>query len=101
MEEMKASQNETLARMERMMNADQTDVKLKQLTETVETTHRECEEPTSADMKVCHEATEADIEKTESDSGMMQSVAVHQEVSREDAAVMPVGGLRKHRTGRK
>jgi hypothetical protein len=36
-----------------------------------ETTHRECEEPTSADMKecqettVCHEATEADVEKME------------------------------------
>jgi hypothetical protein len=55
-EEMKASQNDTLTRIERMMNTDQTDLKLKELTETVETTHRECEEPTSADMKVCHEA---------------------------------------------
>jgi hypothetical protein len=58
-EKMKASQNVMLTRMERMMNLDQTDVKLKELTETVETTHRECKEPTSADMKVCHKATEA------------------------------------------
>jgi hypothetical protein len=50
---------------------------------------------------VCHEATEADIEKSEPDSGMMQSVAEHQEVPREDAAVMPVRGLRKQRRGRK
>jgi hypothetical protein len=73
----------------------------------VETTHRERQEPTSADMKefqettVCHEATEADMEKIVPDSGMMQSVAEHQEVPREDAAVVPVRGLRKQRRGRK
>jgi hypothetical protein len=84
LEEMNASHKEMLARMERMMNTNQTDVKLKELTETVEKTHRECEEPTSADMKafqettVCHEATEADIEKIEPNSGTMQSVAEHQ-----------------------
>jgi hypothetical protein len=49
----------------------------------------------------CHGATEADIEKIEPDSGMMQSIAEHQEISREDAAVMPVGGLRKQRRSRK
>jgi hypothetical protein len=36
LEEMNASQNETLARMERMMNTDQTDVTLKELAETIE-----------------------------------------------------------------
>jgi hypothetical protein len=51
--------------------------------------------------RVCYGATEADIEKIESDSGRMQSVAEHQEVPREDAAVIPVGGLRKQRRGRK
>jgi hypothetical protein len=50
---------------------------------------------------VCHVATEADIEKTEPESGMMQSVTEHQEVPKEDAAVMPVKGLRKQRRGRK
>jgi hypothetical protein len=30
-----------------------------------------CQEPNSADMKVCNEATEADTEKTEPDPGMM------------------------------
>jgi hypothetical protein len=116
------------------------------LTETVETTHRECEEPTSADMKecqettVCHEATEADIGKMEPFDRMiaileqmiamtetnqettattdlngnteemeceeptsveMKPEVAHEEVPREDAAVMPVRGLRKQRRGRK
>jgi hypothetical protein len=57
---------------------------------------KECQETT-----VCHEATEADMEKIGPESGMMQSVAEHQEVPREDAAVIPVGGLRKQRRGRK
>jgi hypothetical protein len=45
--------------------------KEEELTEMAETTHRDCEEPKSADMKecqettVCHEATEAEIEKME------------------------------------
>jgi small-conductance mechanosensitive channel len=49
--ERKSDRENLKSMMERMMNIDQTDVKLKELTETVETTHRECEEPTSADMK--------------------------------------------------
>jgi hypothetical protein len=50
---------------------------------------------------VCHEATEADIEKIGPDSGMMQSVAEHQEVPREDAEVMAVGGPKKRRRDRR
>jgi hypothetical protein len=46
-----------MARMERMMNTNQRVVKLKELTETIEKTHRECEEPTSVDMKTCQETT--------------------------------------------
>jgi transcriptional regulator GlxA family with amidase domain len=46
LEEMNARQKELLATMERMMNTSQTDVKLKELTERVEKTHRECDEPT-------------------------------------------------------
>jgi hypothetical protein len=38
------------------------------------------------------EATE-----TEPDPGMMQSVEEHQDIPKEDAAVMPVGGPRKRR----
>jgi hypothetical protein len=49
-----------------------------------------CQETTA-----CREATKANAEKTEPDPGMMQSVRKHQEVPKEDAAVMPVGGLRK------
>jgi hypothetical protein len=40
----------------------------------------------------CHEATE-----TEPDPGMMQSIDEHQEMTKEDAAVMPVGEPRKWR----
>jgi hypothetical protein len=58
------------------------------------------------DMKICkettacHEATKADIEKIEPDPGMMQYIGEHQEVPKGEAAVMPVGGLRKRRRGR-
>jgi hypothetical protein len=40
----------------------------------------------------CNEATE-----TESDPGTMQSIEEHQEIPKEDAAVMPVGEPRKRR----
>jgi hypothetical protein len=48
----------------------------------------------------CHEATETNTEKIQSNPRVMQSVAEHQEVSKEDAAVMPVGGLGKRRRDR-
>jgi hypothetical protein len=48
----------------------------------------------------CQEATEADAEETEPDPGMMQSAGEHQEIPKEEAAVMPVGGLRKRRRDR-
>jgi hypothetical protein len=38
--------------------------------------------------------------ETKPDPGMMQSVEVHQEIPKEDATVMPVGGLRKRRRDR-
>jgi hypothetical protein len=69
--------------------------------------HLKCEETTSADMKACqeatacNEATEAALEKTEPDSGMMQSVGEHREVSKEDAIVKPVKGRKKRHRGRK
>jgi hypothetical protein len=44
--------------------------------------------------------TEADTEKTEPNPRMMQSVKEHQEIHREEAALMPVGGLRKRRRDR-
>jgi hypothetical protein len=68
--------------------------------ETMETS-LVCEEPISWDMKACqektacHKATERETENTQPDPGMMQSIAEHQEVPKEDAAVMLVGGLRK------
>jgi hypothetical protein len=48
----------------------------------------------------CLRKTEAHTEKTEPDPGMMQSVEEHQEIPKEEAASMPVGGLRKWRRDR-
>jgi hypothetical protein len=42
------------------------------------------------EMTTCREATE-----TEPDPGMMQPIEEHHEIPKEEAAVMPVGGLRK------
>jgi hypothetical protein len=44
--------------------------------------------------------TETDTEKIQLDPRIMQSVAELQEVPKEEAAVMPVGGLRKWRRDR-
>jgi hypothetical protein len=48
----------------------------------------------------CHEATDTDLENIEPDPGTMQSVEEHQEIPKEAAAVMPVGGLGKRRRDR-
>jgi hypothetical protein len=45
----------------------------------------------------CHAEMESNPEKIEPDPGTMQSAEEHQEIPMEDAAVMPVGGLRKRR----
>jgi hypothetical protein len=49
----------------------------------------------------CHEAMEADTEKIEPDSGMMQFVAERQVALKEDAIVKPVRGRKKQHRGRK
>jgi hypothetical protein len=51
-------------------------------------------------MKACHEAMEADTEKTAPNSGMMHSTAEHQEACNEDAIVKPVEGWKKQHRGR-
>jgi hypothetical protein len=52
--------------------------------------------------KTCRSETAASQENTETkpDPGKMQSMEEHQEIPKEDAAVMPVGGLRKRRRDR-
>jgi hypothetical protein len=86
----------------------------KETTSFQETTeaHLECEKQTSVDMesaevaihslKECRSETAASQEVTETDPdpGTMQSVEEHQEIPKEEAAVMPVGGLRKRRRDR-
>jgi hypothetical protein len=101
-EEMKASQKETLAKMEaerksdlenlkswmgRMMDTEETGVKLQELTETVESTHRECEEPTSANTMACQGNMEARLEKEDKPAlvDTTLEVAQEEEVPREDA----------------
>jgi hypothetical protein len=49
------------------------------------------------EMMACLGKTEADTEKPDPDSGMMQSTEEHQEFAKKDAAVMPVGEPRKRR----
>jgi hypothetical protein len=60
------------------------DVKLKELTES-----------TSADMKACQEKTEVRLEEEDPTSMEMKPEVVHEEVSLEDAARMPVEEPRK------
>jgi hypothetical protein len=61
----------------------------------MEVNMKACQETTA-----CHERTKADTERTEPDPAMVQSVGWHQEVPKEEGAVMPVGGLRKLRGDR-
>jgi hypothetical protein len=48
-------------------------------------------------MTACLGEMDANTEKIELDTGMMQSIEEHQDVPSEDVAVMPVKGLRKRR----
>jgi hypothetical protein len=69
--------------------------------------HLECKEPTSADIKacqemtVCHELTETDTEKIQPNPRIMQSVAEHQEVLKEDAVMKTVEGWKQQHRGQK
>jgi hypothetical protein len=69
--------------------------------------HVGCKEPTSADMKacqemiVCHELTETDTEKIQPNPRIMQSIAEHQKVLKEDAVMKPVKGWKKQHRGQK
>jgi hypothetical protein len=49
----------------------------------------------------CQEKAEAHLEEEETTSVEMKPEVAHEEVPEEDAAVMPVGGLRKQLRGRK
>jgi hypothetical protein len=96
-----------LARMQEMMNEMKNEIKetirgeMKPMRDKRAEAHLQCEEPTSADMKVCHEAAEADTEEIEPDPRMIQSIAEHQEVPKADAIVKPVRGQKKRHRGRK
>jgi hypothetical protein len=52
-------------------------------------------------MMACLGKTEADTEKPDPDSGMMQSTKEHQEFTKKDAAVIPVKGRKKRHRERK
>jgi hypothetical protein len=79
------------------VNQAKTDVKLKELAETVGRTHRECEEPTSADMKAYQVTMEAFLKCKEPASVEMKPEVADEEVPREGATRMPVGEPRKRR----
>jgi hypothetical protein len=46
-------------------------------------------------LKACHEVTKADMEKIEPNPAMIHPAGEHQEVPKEDAAVMLIRGLRR------
>jgi hypothetical protein len=52
-------------------------------------------------MIACLGQMEANTKKTEQDPGMMPSMKEHQDTPTEEVAVMPVKGLRKQHRGRK
>jgi hypothetical protein len=83
--ERKADVENLKSMMERMMVKAQTEVKFKELTEIVETTHWEYEEPTSADMKACQGKTEACLQEEPASEDMTSEVAHEPEVPVEDA----------------
>jgi hypothetical protein len=80
-------------RFDTIWQADQekTDIKLKELTETVEKTQMELQ---TADVLYGIPA-DTTYEKTDPNQGMMQSTEEHQEIPKGEAAVMLVGELRK------
>jgi hypothetical protein len=103
-------QEETLAEISAIMNTNlkdlKEDIKLSQaemrsticafwseLKETVQHEMKAVMQPIRSELDettACNEAIE-----TEPNPGMMQSIEEHQEIPKEDAAVMPVGELRK------
>jgi hypothetical protein len=124
--ERKAHKNEPQKMMKEMMDAKQTktddnqegmEVDLKETKEEIKSGEAEMKSTVNAfqermDTSIanrkdgrkgrtsCQEATKADTQKTEPGPRMMQSVEEHQEIPKEDAAVMPVRGLTKRRRDR-
>jgi DNA gyrase/topoisomerase IV subunit A len=86
---------EMLARMEAKMEANQAEMKADRkayheaMMAMLDAHHER--------MMDCLEKTKENTEKTEPDPGMMQSTEEHQEIPREEAAVLPVGEPRKRR----
>jgi actin-related protein len=87
----KSNREDLKGMMEEMMNTNQAEMRY-----TVCAIRSELKETAA-----CHEATEADTEKTEPDSGMMQSIVEHQVALKEDAVVKLVKGRKKRHRVRK
>jgi hypothetical protein len=93
---------EILAKLNAKMDANQTEMKADRKAHQARTDakHKEMMAMLYAHherMMACLGKTEANTEKTEPDPGVMQSVEEHQEIPEGDAAVMPVGELKKGR----
>jgi hypothetical protein len=102
-EKVEAEHKAWLERIKTFWQADreETDIKLKELTETAEKTVLNRNKIPKEEVAVDSEtAPSQEATKTERDPEMMQSAEEHQEFPKEDAAVMPVGEPRKRRRDR-
>jgi hypothetical protein len=86
---------EILARMEAKMDANKAEMKAdrkpyrEEMMAMLDAYHER--------MMVCLGKTEADTEKTEPDPGLLKSIEEHQEITKGDTAIVPVGEPRKRR----
>jgi hypothetical protein len=112
-EDIKSGQVEmrsAIGAIEEMMNSNQAEMRFtvcairSELKETIQHNIRAVIQPIRSELdetSTCNKVTEANTEKSEPDRGMMQSIAKHQVVPKEEAIVKPVKGRKKQRRGQK
>jgi hypothetical protein len=96
-ERMETNRQADREKLRETMKTNQDDL-IKTVKEEIQAYHEEMMAMLDANHErtmACLGKTEADTEKTEPDPGMMQSTEEHQEIPNGEAAVMPVGELRK------
>jgi hypothetical protein len=81
----------------RQADRERTETNHDDLIKTVKEEMRAMVDACHKEMMACLGKTEADREKPDPDLGMMQSAEEHQEFTKKDAAVIPVGEPRKRR----
>jgi hypothetical protein len=98
-ERMETNRQADREKLQETMKTNQDDL-LKTVKEEIKAYHEEMMAMLDANherTKACLGKMEADTEKTEPNTGMMQSTEEHQEIPKGEATVMPVGEPRKRR----